>query len=87
MTSVVLRATSPCGLCGYRRPMLRFADVKVLAHSLREVGVTLCVGPMPCRGCGLDAGENSIAHPTYSLDAEDQAKVDRVRNRRKKVAT
>ena len=83
MTSVVLRGTSPCGLCGYRRPVLRFPDVTVLAKTLRENGVTLCVGPLRCLECGFHA-DSSITHPTYTLDAEDQAKVDRARARRKR---
>lgn len=84
VTSVVLRAHVPCGLCGYRRPLLRFASVRVNANSLREQGVTLQAGPMPCRECGWsdDRGASSLTVPSWRLDAEDTAKVDAVRARR-----
>lgn len=89
VTSVVLRADIPCGVCGYRRPLLRFASVRVNAKSLREQGNALVLGPGACDECGWNDRPNSVTMPTFRLDAEDQAKVDaareRLRNRRKAV--
>jgi hypothetical protein len=84
MTSVVLRAHVPCALCGYLRPVLRFASVRVNAKSLREQPPTLVVGPLSCRECGwVEQGNCSYAISRFRLDQQDTAKVEAVRARRK----
>ncbi len=85
MTSVVLRAHVPCVVCGYRRPTLRFASIVVNVKSLREKGTTLVWAPGDCRECGWKEQGTQTLPNQYRLDAEDQAKVDAIRARRRKA--
>lgn len=76
---VVVRATVPCPVCGYRRPTARFVTVDVLATQLREHGVGLSYLPGDCTECGWRErpGFESLP-PRWQLEPKSQAKVDEV---------
>lgn len=82
--NVIVEATTPCGLCGYRIYLFQIGTARVNKRSIRVRGPLLGAIRYPrCPECGWDVCSDGLRpRSVYTLAAEDAAKVAACRMRK-----